>query len=104
MKINADNKLANLAPAAPATERRAGPAPRSSPAAEPSAQVVLSPAAQLASSALAKEPGIDAEKVARMSQAIADGSFQVNADAIADKLIANAREQLAKAYGKTGEL
>ncbi len=31
----------------------------------------------------------DAEKVARMSQAIADGSFTVNPEAIADKLLAN---------------
>jgi anti-sigma28 factor (negative regulator of flagellin synthesis) len=33
-----------------------------------------------------------------MTAAIADGSFKPNAEAIADKLIANAREQLAKAY------
>ena len=38
----------------------------------------------------------DAEKVARISQAIADGSFEVHADAIADKLIANARELLSR--------
>ena len=33
-----------------------------------------------------------------MSKAIEDGSFKVNADNIADKLIANARELLSKAY------
>jgi negative regulator of flagellin synthesis FlgM len=38
----------------------------------------------------------DAEKVARVSQAIADGSFKVNAEAIADRLIANAAEALGK--------
>ena len=38
---------------------------------------------------------IDRAKIARISQAIADGSFQVNAEAIADKLIANAQEVLA---------
>ncbi len=39
----------------------------------------------------------DAEKVARMSKAIDDGTFKVDAGAIADKLIANAQEVLAKA-------
>jgi negative regulator of flagellin synthesis FlgM len=38
----------------------------------------------------------DAEKVARISQAIADGSFKVNHAAIADKLITNAAELLTK--------
>ena len=38
----------------------------------------------------------DAEKVARISEAIADGSFKVHADVIADKLIANARELLSR--------
>jgi negative regulator of flagellin synthesis FlgM len=38
----------------------------------------------------------DADKVARMAQAIRDGKFEVNADAIADKLIANTQELLRK--------
>jgi negative regulator of flagellin synthesis FlgM len=38
----------------------------------------------------------DAAKVERMSKAIADGTFQVNAEVIADKLIANAQELLGK--------
>ena len=41
----------------------------------------------------------DAEKVQRISEAIRDGKFTVNADAIADKLIANAQELLG-AVGK----
>ena len=41
----------------------------------------------------------DAEKVARMSAAIASGDFKINAEAIADKLIANAQELLAKVQG-----
>ena len=41
-------------------------------------------------------PEFDAEKVARISKAIDDGSFKVNPEAIADKLIANAQELLGK--------
>jgi len=38
----------------------------------------------------------DAEKVARITQAITDGKFEINADKIADRLIANAQEVLSK--------
>lgn len=60
---------------------------------EASAQVALSPAASLLVDERSAE--FDAQKVARITQAIRDGKFEVNADAIADKLIANAQELLA---------
>lgn len=41
----------------------------------------------------------NAEKVAAMKQAIADGSFKVNPEAIADKLLANAAEMLNAGRG-----
>ena len=41
-----------------------------------------------------QEGVFDADKVKRISEAIRDGKFSVNADAIADKLIANAQELL----------
>jgi len=41
----------------------------------------------------------DADKVARVGQAIADGTFKINPEAIADKLIANAQELLTKVQG-----
>ncbi|HJV60535.1 MAG TPA: flagellar biosynthesis anti-sigma factor FlgM [Albitalea sp.] len=67
-------------------------------AAEPSAQVEISnAAAALLSGVGASSAEFDAEKVARISQAIADGSFKVDHAAIADKLIANAQELLTKA-------
>jgi negative regulator of flagellin synthesis FlgM len=75
--------------------RRPRPARRKPPAAtagaaDPSATVALSStAATLLSGGAAGE--FDAAKVARMSEAIASGSFKINAEAIADKLIANAR-------------
>lgn len=66
-------------------------------AAEASSQVALSSAAtQLLSGTDSASGDFDAEKVARISQAIAEGKFQVNPGAIADKLLSNARELLGK--------
>ena len=39
---------------------------------------------------------VDLEKVEAVRGAIADGSYQVNAQAIADKLLGNAQEMLAR--------
>lgn len=100
MKIgHLENKLVTPA----VGERKAGaavaastaPAPAGSAggAVEASATVALSSAAtQLAA---AQSDGVfDAQKVQRISDAIRDGKFQVNPEAIADKLIANAQELL----------
>ena len=60
-----------------------------------SAQVALSNTA----SALASDgadPSFDAAKVERIAQAIRDGKFEINPEAIADKLIANAQELLGR--------
>ncbi|MBK1616592.1 flagellar biosynthesis anti-sigma factor FlgM [Rubrivivax gelatinosus] len=65
---------------------------------EASAKVELSAAALSASG-----PGdatFDANKVSRIAQAIHDGDYQVNAEAIADKLIANAEELLGRTYNR----
>ena len=99
MKIGhpADKPVAAGTPAA-ADTAKAGQAHAAAPtaaAADPSATVALSStAATLLSGGASGE--FDAEKVARISQAIADGSFRINAEAIADKLIANAQELLGK--------
>lgn len=42
------------------------------------------------------EGSFDAEKVARVRQSISDGTYQVNPEAIADKLISNAQDLLGK--------
>ena len=66
--------------------------------AEPSAQVDISnTAATVMSGVDGATSEFDSEKVARITQAIADGKFTVNPEAIADKLIANAQELLGKA-------
>ena len=63
--------------------------------ADQSATIELSStAATLLSSGTTSE--FDAEKVARISKSIDDGTFSINPEAIADKLIANAHEALAK--------
>ncbi|MEO5881785.1 MAG: flagellar biosynthesis anti-sigma factor FlgM [Caldimonas sp.] len=88
---------ASGAPAAAETAKagQAQAAAATAGAADPSATVALSStAATLLSGGTSGE--FDAEKVARMSEAIAGGSFRINAEAIADKLIANAQELLVK--------
>ena len=61
---------------------------------EASAKVQLSETvSQL--SAGSTESVFDAKKVEKISNAIRDGKFQVNAGAIADKLISNAQELLS---------
>lgn len=101
MKIGSPADKPTVAPAT--TDRTASSAGPAKPAATPgtaeaSAQVELSSAAAaLLSGVGGATAEFDAEKVARISQAIADGSFKVDPAAIADKLIANAQELLSKA-------
>lgn len=63
-----------------------------------STQVALSSTATglRAATVQAATADFDSGKVDRISQSIADGSFTVNPEAIADKLIANAQELLSK--------
>ena len=74
---------------------RAGKAGPANAEATGSATVKLSSAA--AALLEGSETGFDAAKVDRVRQAIADGTYTINADKIADKLIANAQELLGKA-------
>ena len=86
--------LTQTAAAATAAERKAPAEPVS--AAEPSAKVQLSSQAALGGSE-ASRADFDAEKVERVAREIREGRFQINAEAIADQLIANAQELLPKA-------
>ena len=99
MKIGSPADKPPVAPApadrgATGQTAKAGAAPSG---AEASAQVELSNAAASLMSTAGASAEFDAEKVSRIAQAIADGSFKVNPEAIADKLIANAQELLTKA-------
>lgn len=92
MKIGPLDSKPPVAPAS--TERKSAGAPMP-PTAEASAKVALSPAASLLSGQ-ATDATFDTQKVERIAQAIRDGKFSVNPEAIADKLIANAQELLGR--------
>lgn len=97
MKIGPIENKAALPPAV--SERKPGSAgPAGTPgAAEASAKVELSAGALVAAGG--NESVFDAEKVKRIADAIRDGKFEINAEAIADKLIANAAELLTPRSG-----
>lgn len=98
MKIGSFENKAAVAPMQ--NDRKSGSAEKTGgtaagDAAQPSATVSISSAASLMSS-VDNDGTFDAEKVARMAQAIRDGKFEVHPEAIADKLIANTQEILRK--------
>ncbi|HLL18680.1 MAG TPA: flagellar biosynthesis anti-sigma factor FlgM [Rubrivivax sp.] len=96
MKIGSvDTKpVANPAPA----ERRPNAAPAVSGVSAlgaSSTQVDLS-ATAVGLASPGSDPAFDTAKVERIAQAIRDGKFTVNAEAIADKLLLNAEELLGR--------
>ena len=100
MKIgNSADKAVNGAAAAAAGDGVAAASTRGASKAgadglsvQASAKVTLSPVAD--DMAYGTSGSFDAAKVERVKTAIADGTYKINAEAIADKLIANARELL----------
>jgi negative regulator of flagellin synthesis FlgM len=92
MKIGPLESKPVTTPAAPERKGHAAPAQT---AVEPSATVQLSPAAS-SLSGMDSDPTFDSAKVDRISQAIREGKFKINAEAIADKLIINAEELLGR--------
>lgn len=100
MKIgNPADKPSGVGPVGPARSQpaEAAKAPdKAGNTTDPSAKVELSnTAASLLSTSTNSE--FDADKVARIAQAISEGKFEINAEKIADRLIANANEVLGKA-------
>lgn len=103
MKIGDPADKSVAAPAAPNRSAPLDPSGKASAPVAPAAPAESSTVA-LSSQATALLAGdqnvsadFDAEKVERIAQAISDGKFEINAPAIADKLLANAREVLGKA-------
>lgn len=94
MKISAFEP--KTAQAALAAERKTPSRGEGASAATDSARVTLSDAATARLDALG-DGSFDAEKVERIARAIREGRFMVNPGIIADKLIANAQELVARA-------
>lgn len=84
------------APAAAEAGAAASVASAANTASKPQAgvTVTLSASTTEARSVTGGSEVFNADKVAAMKEAIASGSFQVNAGAIADKMLANAAEML----------
>jgi negative regulator of flagellin synthesis FlgM len=86
------------APTPPAGTEAAGaaaPAAAAKPTASAGVTVTLSSTSQAMSAAGNSSDVFNASKVEAMKQAIASGTFQVNAEAIADKMLSNAAEMLS---------
>lgn len=73
----------------------ATPAAVAKPQASAGVTVTLSPTSQAMSGGGSSSDVFNADKVEAMKQAIASGTFQVNAEAIADKMLSNAAEMLS---------
>jgi len=87
--VSAGQTAAQSAAAAAAASKANAP--------EASAQVAISATAAKLVSKTADDGSFDTAKVDRISKAISEGKFQVDANAIADKLIANAQELVSRA-------
>ncbi|MBD3892595.1 flagellar biosynthesis anti-sigma factor FlgM [Hydrogenophaga sp.] len=90
------HKAATAAPAVAAAVGAGAAAPAGSAKPQAGVTLTLSPASQALSAGAGGEV-FNAGKVQAMQVAIANGSFQVNPQAIADKMLANAAEMLSAA-------
>jgi negative regulator of flagellin synthesis FlgM len=103
MKIGAQSSPAADAAALSRANAEAGAAAAKAGGKKPAAADATGSSVQLSSTAAsllaanASTPEFDAAKVEKIKQAIADGSYKVNPEAIADKLLSNAQELLSSA-------
>ncbi len=82
---------------APATERKSAASTAKASSVPASTEVALS-AAATGLNDVGTDPTFDSAKVDRIAGAIRNGTFKVNAEAIADKLIVNAEELLGHKF------
>jgi negative regulator of flagellin synthesis FlgM len=82
-------------PTAGAEAAAAGAAAKPQPAAGVTVTLSSSTTQALSGAGGASSDVFNSEKVAAMKAAIADGSFKVNPEAIADKMLSNAAEMLS---------
>ena len=92
-------KAADQRPTAGAEAIAAGAAAKPQPAAGVTVTLSSSAAQALSGAGSAGSDVFNSEKVEAMKAAIADGSFKVNAEAIADKMLSNAAEMLGGGRG-----
>lgn len=95
MKIGPLNEAALAAATSPVKADRAAVRPEDGASAAAGVPVTVSAAARSLEVSSAGS-GIDEAKVAAVRAAIADGTFTVNAGAIADKMLSNAQEILSR--------
>lgn len=100
MKIGNTAGSPNVAPVGQPATRGAADGARTNNTAASSGAGAASATVSLSGAAKALLDGadgtFDANKVEQVRQSIADGTYKVNAEAIADKLLANAQEVLGK--------
>lgn len=82
-------------PTAGAESAAAGAAAKPQPAAGVTVTLSSSTSQAISGTGGSNSDVFNAEKVQAMKTAIADGSFKVNAEAIADKMLSNAAEMLS---------
>jgi negative regulator of flagellin synthesis FlgM len=101
MKI--DNSIKSVTSGAVGGGARPGKGTASAPSSSGGGErVQLSPLSsqlQAIESSMADTPVVDSARVAEIKQAIADGRFKVNANAVADQLLQTARELLRSRQG-----
>lgn len=99
MKVGASNEVGLIATGAVRSDRAATTAAESGAArAEAGVSVDVSSTVQ-SLGRTGSGSGIDEAKVASMREAIANGTFTVDAGAVADKMLANAQEMLSRTRG-----
>jgi negative regulator of flagellin synthesis FlgM len=94
--INAYSKVGGTAAGATEGGAKTAKGSAAAPSNEGSKVELSSTVSSLISGPGSDDGSFDAEKVSRIASAIEKGEFKINADAIADKLIANASEMLGR--------